>query len=473
MRAVQGRGRRQDHVCVARRLVHVDVDADHQVDPLERASQPPGVRRAHDRIAGEREERAHLALAGSVDLVRHAGDRQLADRLGKTTDAAAPAPDLHAPARSRRAARVGGAGRGPREHRAARAVEIAGHDVEHVDEPARECAELLGAGADPPVDRGPLGSRELACHAPDLAALDPADLGCRLGREFASERLYLVEPVHVAGHVAEIDEALLDDHAQHAEHQMRVGAGPDEVVLVGDLGGTAAPRVDDHDLPPALADRPQAPPHVRRRQEAAVRSERVRPQEQQVSGPIDVGHRDRKRAAEHQAGGDVLGHLVDRRGGEDVARAHGLGEHPAVDQRVEVVRIRVAEVDADRIAAVLVEKRTETAIDLREGVIPRDLLEARAGADQRHADPVRILVQRLQRKALRADEPPAEHVIRVTPDPLQRVALERQLEPTAGLTQRARAIGGDGLGQGSPRAPSYASDRSSGNACRLCGSQLV
>jgi hypothetical protein len=49
-------------------------------------------------FAGVRDERAHLAFAGRLDLLRETCDRQLAERLGKTADAALPAADLDAAA---------------------------------------------------------------------------------------------------------------------------------------------------------------------------------------------------------------------------------------------------------------------------------------------------------------------------------------------------------------------------------------
>ena len=185
VRAVERRGRGQDHVRVPGGLVDVDVDAHHQVDVLERAAHAAGVGSAHDGVSGEREERAHLTVARRVDLLGEARDGQLADCLRQAADAGAPAGHAHALALARSAARVGGAGSGLREHRAARPVEVAGHDVEHVDEPARERPELLGAGADPPVDGGAVGAGQLARHAADLGRVDPACLRRGLGSELA------------------------------------------------------------------------------------------------------------------------------------------------------------------------------------------------------------------------------------------------------------------------------------------------
>ena len=91
-------------------------------------------------------------------------------------------------------------------------------------------------------------------------------------------------PVTAAGVV----ESLLDERAGDPGEQQGVRAGPDEVVLVGLLGGARAARVDHDDLAAALADRAQAAAHVGRGEQAAVRDERVGAEQQQV---LDSGRR--------------------------------------------------------------------------------------------------------------------------------------------------------------------------------------
>ena len=74
------------------------------------------------------------------------------------------APGGDAAADARLAAGVVREGGRPREHRAAGLVEVAGEHVEHVDEPRRQRAETLGAGAEAPVDAGRRSRRRV--HAP-------------------------------------------------------------------------------------------------------------------------------------------------------------------------------------------------------------------------------------------------------------------------------------------------------------------
>ena len=126
-----------------------------------------------------------------------------------------------------------------------------------------------------------------------------------------------------------VDQALREEDVDHREQQQRVGAGADEVVLVGLLGGAGAPRVDHDDLAAALANRPQPPAHVGRRHQAAVGVQRVGAEDQQVLGAVDVGDGNAERGAEHVPGRDLLGHLVDRAGGEDVASSPAPSAEPA------------------------------------------------------------------------------------------------------------------------------------------------
>ena len=68
----------------------------------------------------------------------------------------------------------------------------------------------------------------------------------------------------------------------------------------------------------------------------------------------------------------------------------------------EIVRVRVAEVDADRLVAMLGFHGGELLADHGEGLVPLDLFEDRrtvvveATPDNRLAEPIRIFVQLLR-----------------------------------------------------------------------------
>ena len=127
------------------------------------------VRRRARRVAGERDQRPHLALAGRLHLLRERGGRaaRRATRAGRGRGCRRPS-ELRRAAAPRRAGRSCAA----RRRRAVNIappgpVEVAGQDVEHVDEPRGERPERLRRRPDPAVDGGRLGRGELARHPAD------------------------------------------------------------------------------------------------------------------------------------------------------------------------------------------------------------------------------------------------------------------------------------------------------------------
>ena len=155
------------------RLVHVDVDREHEVEPLDRALEPAAVRRRDERVAGD------------GDRARAPGPRRAcrSPRRARTTGSSpkysgsprtrlVPAPEAHAASRRRPAPRSS-SGPPPRavNMRAALAVEVAREHVQHVHQPARVRAELLRAGADPPVDRA--RARPPPARAPSAGSRRP------------------------------------------------------------------------------------------------------------------------------------------------------------------------------------------------------------------------------------------------------------------------------------------------------------
>ena len=161
-------------------------------------------------------------------------------------------------------------------------VEVAGQHVEHVDEPARERAELLRRRAEarhrPPRARRPRArapsrrispgrgphrrgatafGREAASPAPRASSPSPST--CSVRRPGISSR---PSSTRVAA---------------DSEQQLRVGSGTDEVMLVGVLGGAGAARIDHHDLAAALPDPLASGRNVRRGHQAAVRDQGFAP----------------------------------------------------------------------------------------------------------------------------------------------------------------------------------------------------
>ena len=162
---------------------------------------------------------------------------------------------------------------------------------------------------------------------------------------------------------------------------------------------------------------------------------------------VEVRHRDRQRPAEHVARGQVLGHLVDARGAEDVLRPERLCQRAHVELEVDDVRRRVADVERHGVAAVLLEDRRQAAVDLGQRLVPGRLRERPVALDERRAQAVRVVVDRAQRPALGADEPVREDVVGVAGDARDAVLVERDGQAAGGLAQRAGDVRGGRHGE--------------------------
>ena len=170
VRLLERREPGEDHVGVPGRLVDPVVDADHAGEPGQRGVEPVALGRREHRVAGHRDQRPDLALAGRADLLVQARHGDVAQHLGHAAHAAAPAAEVGRAAvealHRQRADRPRGRSR---EHQPAGDVEVPGQDVDDVDQPAREGAELLVAQADPAVDDAALGRRRARGPAPGSA----------------------------------------------------------------------------------------------------------------------------------------------------------------------------------------------------------------------------------------------------------------------------------------------------------------
>ena len=371
-------------------------------EPSARSSRS-AVGRGDGGVAGHRQQRSDLTLAGRLDLLGEADDGKLTEELGQPAHPRAPAPEAHAAPDARFAARVGAARGGLGEHRAARSVEVAREHVEDVDEPRRERAELLRARADARVHRGRRRTGEVACDAARRLRFDSGVLRDSLGRELFRDFTQVVEPVHVVGERTEIDQILGEQDVGQREEEQRVGSGPDRDVFVGFLGGLRPARIDDDETTTTRSERAQARGKVGRREQTAVGRERVRAEHEEIVGAVDIRDRDRQRAAEHEAGRDLLRHLVDGARAVDVAAPQRLQQHPVVEDGTEVVRVRIAEVRRHRVVPVRGADLAETPLDLRERFAPADLPPRLALADHRDTYAVGVGLELLDRRALRAE----------------------------------------------------------------------
>lgn len=87
---------------------------------------------------------------------------------------------------------------------------------------------------------------------------------------------------------------------QEPEHQEGIGAGADEQVLIGEIGGLGATGIYQHHLAPARADGLEPLPNGGRRHDAAVGRRGVGAEDQHEIGAIDVGDGQKELVAEHR-----------------------------------------------------------------------------------------------------------------------------------------------------------------------------
>ncbi len=183
-------------------------------------------------------------------------------------------------------------------------------------------------------------------------------------RELRGEAFYraprLREPHGVGGEASRPLELLREDHLEQSRQEVDVGAGPNEVMVVGDLGGLRAARVHQHELAAPGPDVGEPPLHVRRRHQRAVRGQGIAADEQEEVGAVHVGHGQEQLMTEHGPGGDVVRELIHGGGREAALGAERTHEGGPEEQRAQIVNGGVAEVDGDCVLAVLALHRGET-----------------------------------------------------------------------------------------------------------------
>jgi hypothetical protein len=446
VRALGGRGRRQDDVGVARGLVEVGVDADHEVQGVQGLVEPVAVGCGQHRVGGDGDEGPdRLAPLGrGVDLLGERGERQLALRLGVLTHPGVPAAEGEAVARSGRAGRAVG-GR-LREEGAAGAVEVAGEDVEDVDEPAAERAVRDGAAADAAVDGGGRRGGEFAGESAGHVGVHVTGRGDRLGGEVPYGLAQFVDAFEVPGQLAGVGEALLEQDVRHRREEECVGAGADRDVPVGEFGGAGAARVDHGEGAAAGLERLEPAGEVGGGAQTPVGLQGVGADEEQMAGVVQVRHGDRVGVAEEQSAGDVLGHLVDRGRGEDAVGAEAGEQHRRVEGAGHGVHVGVAEDDSHRVRAVPLDDGADAGGDRVEGLLPGGLAQLAVPAHEGAAQPVGVAVEGAEGGALGADEPLAEHIVAVTACTGDPGALDGERQPAGGLAQGADSQSGAGHG---------------------------
>ncbi|CRQ80221.1 hypothetical protein PAERUG_E5_London_17_VIM_2_12_12_04692 [Pseudomonas aeruginosa] len=443
---LQRRGGRQDEIGVAGRLVDVEVDAEHELQAVQGLFEPPPVGRGQHRVAGYRDQRAHLPLAFTEDFFRQCRHRQFAAIFRQPRDAAAPTAEV-----ATRGTRHQVQGRRGAQ-RATDPVEVAGDQVDQLHQPLAERAEGLGGNAHPAIADRPFGGGEIPRQLANAFGRHATARAHGLGVEDRDRLAHPLQPVDRQRRGA--TEVLLEQGVEYPEQQRRILAGTNEQVPVGDSRGLAAPGIDHHQPAAACLQRLQALLHVRHGHDAAVGRQRVAAEHQHEVGVVDVGDRDQQTMAVHLLADQVMRQLVDGSRGEAVARFQQAEEVVAMGHQAVVVHARIALVDRHRIVAMALADLAEAAGHQREGLVPADRLPLAADPAQRLAQAVGVVLDVLQGHRLGTDMAAAEAVLRVAldradPRHAALVALGLDGEPADGLAEMARTVV-EGLAHGSP-----------------------
>ena len=140
-----------------------------------------------------------------------------------------------------------------------------------------------------------------------------------LGRHLADQIGKRVKAPDASCKRAEARPPLREYHVQHGRQQQGVRARAYCEMLIRRRGRLRAAGVDDDHAPASCPNVGEPPPHVRRAHQAAVRRQRIRAENQEEVGPVEVGHRNQREVPEHAQRDQHLRQLVGGAGGVDVA----------------------------------------------------------------------------------------------------------------------------------------------------------
>ena len=208
-------------------------------------------------------------------------------------------------------------------------------------------------------------------------------------------------------------------------------------MLVGGLGSPCPSRIHHHHLAAALTDRLETSWPVGCGGQAPVGLIRVGPEHEEIGGAVDIRNRDQIGVSEHETRRDVLRHLVDGGCAEDALGPEHLEKDPRVEDARHRMDVGIPQIDAHGIVPMLGDDGQKVGFDQSECLVPRRRLMPVAPLDQRNAYPVRVFVDLAQCRALGADEPVAENVVAVSPDPDDLLIRVGDLETAGRFTEWA------------------------------------
>ncbi|MNZ59189.1 hypothetical protein D3C78_772190 [compost metagenome] len=158
----QRRGRRQDQIGIARGLVDVQVDADHELQPVQRLFQLSTIGGRQHRVTGHGHQRTHLPLPFGEHLFGQRRHRQLTAVLRTPGHPALPLIEM--PTRGRRHqidSRLGA-------QCASDPIQVTGDQVDQLHQPMAQGTERLGGNAHATITNRSPGGGEIPGQLPNL-----------------------------------------------------------------------------------------------------------------------------------------------------------------------------------------------------------------------------------------------------------------------------------------------------------------
>ena len=253
------------------------------------------------------------------------------------------------------------------------------------------------------------------------------------------------DPAEVGG-----DEVLVEQALHHRAQQRRIRSGPRRDVGVRQLRRAGACRVDDGQAPAPAAQRGQFPGEVGGGGHTAVGDHRVRSDDHEMIGAVEVRDGKSPRMTDEVTGGRLLRHLVEGAGAEHVAGTECPDEQGRVHRAGDGVRGRIAEVEADRLAAGGRDHLAQPVDRSGERCVPIGFDEPTIAPDERTVETIGIVVELGETRTLRTQVAGTEHVVGVTArggDDLaagRAVPADGEGQTAGGLAERADARCGSG-----------------------------
>ena len=289
----------QNHIRMARGLVQIDVERDHEVEAFKCLGQALRIGIGQHRVAGHGDKGADLAFARRHDFFNQCTVWKRAGELRQAADACLPAVHRRHIA-DEDIVEHHVRDDADRKHHATRTVDVAGQHIDHILQPARHGAETLRAGAESSIPGGAVGPGEFACELTNHVGRHGTRCRHPLRGILGRQRADGFDAAHLAFQVTQPNQILREQHVDDGQQEIRVGPRTNRDVLIGNFGSLGTARVDDDHFAAAFTDRLDALGHARCRQQAAIGNNGVTALNHEIVCPIHIRHRHCCAVTEHQ-----------------------------------------------------------------------------------------------------------------------------------------------------------------------------